>query len=297
MILSRRDFFRICSKLGGALALGGAQLARLDMLLAGTDSPVCLWLQGSGCSGCSVSFLNRIAADAPRTAADVLLSSVNLAFHPTVMAASGALALETLERAESSGNYLLVVEGGVPTAFDGYACIAWSKDGAAVTFLDAVTRLAAKASSIVCVGTCAAWGGIPAAPPNPAGVRGVGAVTGRKTLNIGGCPPHPDWIVWGIANALLGPVNAVDSYGRPTTIYARNVHDLCPRRRARETDSYGQDGFCLRPLGCKGETTRGSCPSSKWNNAQNWCVQANAPCIGCTNPTFAAAALRTAPKA
>lgn len=296
MIISRRDFLRVCSK-AGALALGAGQLAGLEKLLAGPDAPVCLWLQGSGCSGCSVSFLNLIAAEAPRTAADVLISSVSLAYHPTLMGAAGDLAVETLERAQETGRFLLVVEGGVPTAFDGHACIAWSKGGAEVTFQEAVTSLASKASAVVCVGTCAAWGGIPAAPPNPTGVRSVSAVTGRKTLNIGGCPPHPDWIVWGIANALLGTTVAVDAAGRPTAIYGRTVHDRCPRRRSPETYTYGLDSLCMRALGCKGESTPAPCPSSKWNNGESWCIQANAPCLGCTNPSFALSALRTAPRA
>jgi hydrogenase small subunit len=30
----------------------------------------------------------------------------------------------------------------------------------------------------------------------------------------------------------------------------------------------------------------GNCPSTLWNGGVNWCINANAPCIGCTNPDF-----------
>jgi hypothetical protein len=59
------------------------------------------------------------------------------------------------------GGYILAVEGGVPTAFGGNTCWAWSLDGVDVTFLDAVRSMAAQASQVLCIGTCASFGGIP----------------------------------------------------------------------------------------------------------------------------------------
>ena len=82
--------------------------------------------------------------------------------------------------------------------------LAWTYNGVDVTFQQAVTELAAKAAKILCIGTCASFGGIPAAGPNPTGVKSVKDVTGKPTINIAGCPAHPDWIVYVIAQLLAG---------------------------------------------------------------------------------------------
>ncbi|MBI4763850.1 MAG: hypothetical protein HY787_04515 [Deltaproteobacteria bacterium] len=165
-------------------------------------------------------------------------------------------------------------------------CWAWTYNGIEVTFQDAVRTLAGKATAILSIGTCAAWGGIPAAPPNPAGIKGVKAVTGKTTINIAGCPPHPDWIVWTVAQLLLNNPVSLDSFGRPRSLFNKKVHDQCPRKEEDKANTYGIDKRCLKELGCRGPETRGNCPTALWNNKVNWCVDANAPCIGCTEPTF-----------
>jgi len=286
MILSRRDFLNACKVSSVALGLSALNIIKLQELLANPNAPTILWLQGTGCTGCTVSFLNYVSATAPLNVADLLINDVNLAYHTTAMAAVADSGVEAIDAAYAKGGYILAVEGGVPSAFGGHTCVAWSRNGAETTFLDAVTMLAARASKILCIGTCASWGGVAAAPPNPTSVLGVGSATGRSTINIGGCPPHPNWVVWTIANLLLGNAIALDSNGRPTTLFAQTVHDICPRRETDETNTYGQDNRCLKELWCTGPGTRGNCPSIKWNNQTNWCVDANSPCIGCTEPFF-----------
>lgn len=292
MILSRRDFLIACKASSVALGLSALHIVKLQELLANPDAPTILWLQGSACTGCSVSFLNYVSPTAPVDVADLLINDVNLAYHNTAMAAAADTGLEALDAAYERGGYVLAVEGGVPSAFDGNACIAWSREGKDVTFLSAVRTLAARASSILAIGTCASYGGVPAAPPNPTGVQGVGAATGRDTINIPGCPPHPDWIVWAIARLLLGNVGELDDHRRPKQLFSRPVHDRCPRKGSRPATTYGQDGQCLKRLMCAGPKTRGNCPSIQWNNHQNWCIDANSPCIGCTEPAFPKYTLR-----
>lgn len=263
-------------------------LTHLEEALASTTGPNVIWLQGASCTGCSVSFLNRMSASAPATAADVLINTINLRYHPQIMALAGQSAVEQAQAAYNSGSYVLVVEGGIPTSFSGAAGWAWTFNGQDVTILDAVKSLATKAKAVVAVGTCASFGGISAAAPNPAGVKSVSAATGVSTINIAGCPVHPDWIVWAISQLILGNTVSKDSNGRPTALYGRTVHSQCPRRDRDGSSGFGGSG-CMRRLGCRGPETHCSCPQSWFNNGTNWCIGANAPCIGCTEPTFSGA--------
>lgn len=286
MEISRRDFLRYCGMTAGALGLSSLDLGLLSEALANPSAPSVIWLQGSSCTGCSVSFLNRISTTAPATAADVLVSSINLLYHPNLMAAAGDSAARVAQNAYQTGGYVLVVEGGVPTAYGGNPCWAWNWNGADVTFQQAVTQMASRAAKIISMGNCASFGGVAAAAPNPTGVKNVSAATGRSTINIAGCPPHPDWLVWAIVQILTNKTIALDGSGRPTALYTGTVHSRCPRRGTEEAETFGIDYRCLKELGCRGPETMGVCPTSKWNNGVNWCADANAPCIGCTSPTF-----------
>jgi hydrogenase small subunit len=286
MNISRRDFLKYCGLSATALGLSAVDLGQLEKALASPSGPSVLWLQGAACTGCSVSLLNRISATSPKSAADLLINYINLVYHPNLMALAGDSAVAQAEQIYANGGYVLAIEGGVPTAFGGNTCWPWESNGRAVPFNEAVIRLAGKAAAILCIGTCAAWGGIPAVPPNPMGVKGVKAVTGKNTINIAGCPPHPDWIFWAVAQLLLGKTITLDSYGRPTYLFNRTVHDQCPRREREETEQFGRDGYCLKELGCRGPETRCNCPITRWNNQVSWCVEVNAPCIGCTEPGF-----------
>ncbi|MBP1624513.1 MAG: periplasmic [NiFeSe] hydrogenase small subunit [Acidobacteria bacterium] len=292
MILSRRDFLNACKTSSIALGLSAANIISLRELLANPNAPTILWLQGSGCTGCTVSFLNYLSPSEPVDVADLLINDVNLAYHNTAMAAAADTGIDALDAAYAKGGYILAVEGGVPTAFGGHACISWTRDGKEVTFLEAVRKLAARASKILCIGTCASFGGVAAAPPNPTAVQGVESVTGLRTINIAGCPPHPDWIVGTIANLLLGRLGELDDKRRPKALFSKPVHESCPRKDQRQASAYGQDGLCLKNLMCAGPKTRANCPRIGWNNHVNWCIDSNAQCIGCTEPTFARSTLR-----
>jgi Ni,Fe-hydrogenase I small subunit len=87
--ISRRDFLKFCGMGAAALGLSVSDFGKLQKVLASTGGPKVIWLQGAGCTGCSESFLNRISTSAPTTAADVLINSINLIYHPTLMALAG----------------------------------------------------------------------------------------------------------------------------------------------------------------------------------------------------------------
>jgi hydrogenase small subunit len=278
MHICRRDFLKYCGLTAATVGLSGTELLRLEEVLANPATPTVLWLQGSACTGCSMSFLNYVSPKAPTSAADLLINNINLAYHPNLMTTAGQDAAEAARAAYDQGGYILAVEGGVPMAFGGRACWAWTYNGVDVTFSQAVKSLASRASKILAIGTCASFGGIPAAGSNPTKVRRVSVATGKPTINISGCPPHPDWIVHTVAQLLLGKDVPLTSSRRPKALFGKTVHSACPRNHSPES--------CLAPQGCRGPGTQANCPVTLWNNGINWCVNADAPCYACTEPSF-----------
>jgi hydrogenase small subunit len=285
--IERRSFLRYAIGSAAALGLESTVLGRLQAAYAaGTELPTVLWLAGGACTGCTVSLANRVSSTGPRDIADLLVNTIDLDFHPNLMGAAGQLAVDTLMDASSQSGYVLAIEGSIPTAFGGHSCVVWSDRGRDVTMAEAVQYLAPGAAAILSIGTCASFGGVASAYPNPSGGRSVRSFTGRPAINLPGCPTHPDWIVWTIAQLLAGVMPQLDSSGRPTALYARSVHDRCPRKGTEEAKTFAVEGRCLKPLGCKGPQTRSDCPDRKWNGGSNWCIGANAECIGCTEAKF-----------
>ena len=284
MQVSRRAFLKYCAVASASLGLGPEELVGLEAALADPAGPSVLWLQGSGCSGCTISFLNYVSPSEPVDAADVLIKSANLVYHPTLSAGAGESVAAAVKAAT---NYILLVEGGVPTAFGGHACIPWSDGGREVPFQEAVRTLAEKAKNVVCIGTCAAYGGISAMGANPTAVKSVREAIGKDTINVSGCPPHPNWIVETLVQLLQGKTVAVDAQGRPASLFdGRRMCDQCPFHRTGEARSLGVRGQCMEALGCQGEVSPSPCPTTLWNNRVSWCVAAGSPCLGCTQPTF-----------
>ncbi len=285
MQISRRDFLRYTSASVLALGLSELDLTRVQKAFAQSNgAPPVLWLHGAACTGCSVSLLNAVNP----TIDQLLINTIRLKYHPTLMTAAGDLAVAQARSTESNGGYILVVEGAIPTANGGKYCYVWDEGGRAVTMAEAVRSLATQAKYIVAVGTCAAFGGIPAVN-SATGAMSVSAFLGKPVVNLPGCPAHPDWIIGTLAQVIGGQMPPLDSYSRPVAYYTPDViHHRCPRRETEEASRFGQPGRCLEELGCKGPRTHADCDLRWWNNKQNWCIGADALCIGCTEPNFPA---------
>ena len=300
MSLSRRNFLKYCGAIAATIGLDPLDMGLLKQALANPLAPSVIWIHGSSCTGCSVSLLNRISdkVGEPATITDVLTGEINLVYHPTIMALAGEGANAALQQVYEQGNYVLVLEGGVPMAFDGHCCIAYSFNGEDVTYKDAVLKHAARASHVVCAGTCSSFGGIPHAGQNPTEVISVSELLGQPTINISGCPANPDWIVWAIVQILLRNPVTLDADSRPTALYNTDawgdpapsiIHDKCPRNGHTEATSFtSTTDKCLVRLGCRGPDTKARCRDC-WNGIAgqaNWCIGVNAPCHGCTEKTF-----------
>lgn len=293
MKVTRREFLKYCSISAAALGLSALDIFNLEKVFANPSAPSVIWLQGSACCGCSVSLLNRISDKVPRTVTELLTDSINLIYHQTIMSYAGEHSVAAAKQAYASGNFILVVEGAIPTAFDGAGCWAWTYDGKNATFKDVVQQYAEKAAHTICIGTCASFGGIPAAGTNPTLAKSVSDFLGKDLIKISGCPAHPDWFIGTVVNLLLGNPVPLDIYGRPTEFYGQKIHKSgnCYRYKQFQNDQLatqlGQDeNLCLFDLGCRGPATYANCYQKIWNGGVNWCIGANSPCLGCVNPDF-----------
>ena len=261
-----------------------------------------IWLQCATCTGCSVSVLNSVSPTIKNVLVDEVIPGkhVNLRFQATVMAGAGDIVIEEMKETSRTkkGNYILVVEGAIPTAGNAveYGSLG-EDDGKEVSMLDRVASLGKDALAVVALGTCAAFGGIAAGTPNPAGCIGVDEVFKQRNIstplvNIPGCPPHPDWFVGTLARVLLlGLPNPeeLDEHKRPKAFYGQLIHENCPRRAYFEEGKFAKkfgDPGCLNELGCKGPVTYADCPLRLWNGGVNWCIGSGSPCIGCVEPGF-----------
>jgi hydrogenase small subunit len=304
MSISRRSFLKYCGAIAATVGIDPLDLGLLQQALADPNAPSVVWLHGSSCTGCSVSLLNRISdkVGEPATITDVLTDAINLVYHPTLMALAGEGAGAELRQVYEKGDYILVVEGGVPMAFNGHCCVAYSFNGEEVTYKEAVLKHATRASHVVCAGTCSSFGGIPKAGQNPTDVISVSELLGQPTINISGCPANPDWIVWAIVQILLKTAVELDDDNRPKALYNTDVdgvladpliHAKCPRKGNAEATSFtsadtSANNQCLVRLGCRGPDTKARCRDC-WNGIAgeaNWCIGVNAPCHGCTEKTF-----------
>ena len=202
MNISRRNFLKFCGANALALGISSGVLGKLEKALAASP-PQIIWLQGASCSGCTISTLNLLQTSGVTDAHDLLINTVDIQYHGTIMGLAGDEAQSKMSAPPD--DFILVVEGGVPTAFNGQACILWEDtNGNPVTMKDMLITLAAKASAIVCAGTCASFGGIPAAGDNPAKIKAVSEIISQDIINVPGCPVHPERLVLTLAHVIAG---------------------------------------------------------------------------------------------
>ncbi len=299
--VTRRDFLKLSAGSVAALGLALADIPGFTKLLEAAVSEVpVIWLQAGTCSGCSVSVLNTVSPKIQNILIDQVVPGkhISLGYHATIMAGQGDQVIEAMYdiAIQNKGGFVLVAEGAFSMKDEGIYCEIGERADQGITALEHLTTLGQDALAVLALGTCASYGGIPAAQPNPTGCQGVGDVfaeTGIQTplVNIPGCPPHPDWFVGTLASILIGGLDSVelDSEKRPTAFFAETVHDRCERRGNFDSDTFakklGEDG-CLYELGCKGPVTHADCPTRLWNNNTSWCVATNSPCIGCASLEF-----------
>lgn len=286
--ITRRTFLKFCTSMASAMALTPAAAAEMAERLATVRRKSVIWLSFQECTGCTESITR---AHKP-SLESLIFDFVSLDYHHTLQAASGHAAEEAREQAmhENGGQYILIVDGSIPVKDGGvYSTIA------GMTNLDMLKQVAKDAAAIVAVGTCATYGGLPKAEPNPTGAVSVSDIIKDKPIiNLPGCPPIPVVMTGVLAHVLTFGIPELDSLGRPKSFYGDSIHDRCYRRPfydrgefAKSFDDEGaRKGWCLYELGCKGPTTHNACATVKWNNGTSFPIQSGHGCIGCSEPDF-----------
>ena len=273
------------------------------------------WLAGMSCDGCSIAAVGATQPSAESLMAGTIpgLPRVDL-HHPVLSVEAGEAFVDAYERAaegELDAPFVVIFEGSVPderiaAEWGGY----WSGlgvrevdgDPQPIPTAEWLERMAPHAAAVIAIGTCATWGGVPAAAGNPTGAMGVMDFLGedyRSTLglpvvNIPGCSPQGDNFTETVAAVLLflqglAPLPEFDELGRPAWLFGETVHRGCTRAGYYEegvfAEAYG-DRECLVEVGCWGPVVQCNINKRGAINHVGGCMNVGAPCIGCTMPGF-----------
>ncbi len=233
--VSRRDFLKFCASTAAVLGLSSSFVPKIAEAMEKKEKPVVVWLHFQDCTGCSESVLR---ATKP-TIGQIVLDVVSLEYHETIMAAAGHQAEKSLHDAikKYKGKYLVVVEGAIPTKDGGlYCCIG----GRAA--VDILKEVAKDAAAIIAIGTCATYGGIPAAKPNPTGAVGVrDIIKDKPVINLPGCPLNVENFTATVVYFLtFGKLPKTDNLGRPLFAHGILIHENCERRGHFDTGEFAK---------------------------------------------------------
>lgn len=287
--ITRRSFLKFCSLTAASLGLSPAQAQEIAKKLETQPRLPVIWIEGLECTCCSESFIRS----AHPLAKDVVLSTISLDYHMTLSAAAGeqlrANAHEIIEKYK--GNYILAVEGNPPLAEDGMYCIYYGRP-----FVEVLKEYAKNAKAVIAWGSCASWGCVQAAKPNPTRATPVDKVIlDKPIIKVPGCPPIAE-----VMSAVVTYVAAfdripdLDRQGRPKMFYSQRVHDKCYRRPHFDAGQFAEawddegarKGYCLYKLGCKGPTTYNACSTTRWNEGVSFPIGSGHGCIGCSEDDF-----------
>ncbi|WP_297312490.1 HupU protein [Neptuniibacter sp.] len=263
-----------------------------------------LWLQSAGCGGCSMSLLN---AESPDLMTSLESVGINLLWHPSLSEESGTEVVEILEDILSDKIQLdmLCVEGSVLRGPNGTGRFHLF-GGTGKPMMQWIEELSQKALYNIAIGSCAAYGGISAAGENltdatglqfegevPGGLLGGSyrSQKGFKTINISGCPVHPNWVVETLISIALGEhtEDKLDEFARPRMYADQLVHHGCSRNEFYEykasAEVAGDRGCMMENMGCLGTQAHADCNTRPWNG-QGSCIKGGYACINCTAPEF-----------
>ena len=285
----RRDFMKFASMMAAFIGLEKSAIGQVAKAMETKSRIPIIWLHFQECTCCSESF---IRSSHPMVA-DILLDMVSLDYTETLMAASGTQAEKSLKDTMNKykGEYILCVEGSVPTAADGVYCMIGGK-----TSMNILEEAAEGAKAIIAWGSCASNGCVQSAKPNPTQATPIHKlISGKPIIKVPGCPPIGEVMAGVIVHLLtFGTIPELDRVGRPKAFYSKRVHDSCYRRPYFDAglfvetfdDENAKKGYCLYKVGCKGPSTYNACGVMKWNGGVSYPIQSGHGCIGCSEENY-----------
>lgn len=260
-----------------------------------------IWLQAGGCSGDTMSLLN---AENPSWPELLDRHHVDLIWHPSLSTKTVKQLFQDIDDIVNGNKKLdiLCVEGSLARGPNNTGLFDAIADKSK---RDIFLELAEHARYIVAMGTCAAFGGVTAAPPNPTDACGLQSFKGQPegilqadwlsketntpVINLSGCPVHPKTMIQTIQMLLLGQDIPLNAFNQPEPFYNMMVHQGCSRNEYHEYDieesEFGNEGCLFYNLGCQGPYTAARCNVDLWNN-QSSKPRAGVPCLGCVSPDF-----------
>ena len=287
--ITRRSFIKYCTLTASALGLGPGYASKIAHAMETKPRIPVIWLHGLECTCCSESFIRS----AHPLAKDVVLSMISLDYDDTLMASAGhaaeAAMADTIQKYK--GNYILAVEGNVPLKDEGMICISGGKP-----FIEKLRHAAKDSRAVISWGSCASYGCVQAAAPNPTQATPVHEVIRDKPIiKVPGCPPIAE-VMTGVITYILtfDRMPELDRQGRPKMFYGQRIHDKCYRRPHFDAgqfveawdDENARKGYCLYKVGCKGPTTYNACSTVRWNDGVSFPIQSGHGCIGCSEDGF-----------
>jgi hydrogenase small subunit len=225
--------------------------------------------------------------------ADLILNMISLDYDDTLSAAAGHQLEEVRKQImeKYKGKYILAVEGNVPTKDNGVYCMIGGN-----SFQNVLRETAAGAAAVIAWGSCASFGCVQNAHPNPTGAVPISEIIKDKPIvKVPGCPPIAEVMTGVITHVhTFGTLPELDRLGRPKAFYGTRIHDKCYRRAFYDAgmfvEGFDQEstrkGWCLYKMGCKGPTTYNSCSKIQWNEGTSFPIGSGHPCIGCSEPGF-----------
>lgn len=256
------------------------------------------WLQGGGCGGDTMSFLNQ---ESPDILELFSLLDINPLWHPSLSNLNYSEHNHLIEDIISGDQRLdiLCLEGSIirgPGGTGMYNVVNGKPRK------DLIAALARRAQIVVAIGTCASFGGIGTAGDIEAtglqfhkkekgGFLGkmFTAGSGLPVINLAGCPCHGE-VVAGVIRTLIAGANLpLDEFNRPVEWYGLMVHQGCTRNEYHEyrveEKEFGEKGCLFFYKGCHGPLARGVCNKLLWNRRSSK-TRIGVPCFGCTSPDF-----------
>ncbi len=286
---SRREFMKFCAMIAAYMGLEKSGIAQVAQALKTAPRVPVIWLHFQECTCCSESFIRS----SHPIVADILLDKISLDYTETLMAASGFQAEEAMKNTMTKykGEYILCVEGSVPTDADGVYCMIGGK-----TSMQILEEAAEGAKAVIAWGSCASNGCVQSAKPNPTSATPIHKlVKGKPVIKVPGCPPIGEVMAGVIVHLItFGRIPELDGIGRPKAFYSKRVHDTCYRRPFYDAGLYvesfddenAKKGYCLYKVGCKGPSTYNACGVTKWNNGTSFPIQSGHGCFGCSEENF-----------